>query len=35
MEFKGNTHVVTPHNRMELLKGKNKHIGEITCAMLK
>jgi len=22
MEFKGSTHVVTPHNRMDLLKGK-------------
>jgi hypothetical protein len=33
MEFKGSTHVVIPHNRMELLKGK-KHIVEITRAML-
>jgi hypothetical protein len=34
MEFKGNTHVVIPHSKMELLKGKNRHIVEIACAML-
>jgi hypothetical protein len=33
MEFKGSTHVVIPHNRIELFKG-NKHIAEITHAML-
>jgi hypothetical protein len=32
MEFKGSTHVVTP--KMELLKGKNKHIAKIARAML-
>ncbi len=34
MEFKGSTHVVTPHSKMELLKGKNKHIAKIARAML-
>jgi len=34
MEFKGSTHVVIPHNKMELLKRKNRHIAEITRAML-
>jgi hypothetical protein len=34
MEFKGNTHVVIPCDRMELLKEKNKHIAKITHAML-
>ncbi len=27
-------HIVIPHNRMELLKGKNMHIVEIARAML-
>jgi len=31
MEFKGNTHVVIPHNRMELLKGKKTHYKNSTC----
>jgi hypothetical protein len=34
MEFNGSTHVVIPHSRMELLKGKNRHITEIAHAML-
>jgi len=34
MEFKGSTHVIIPHNKMELLKRKNRHIIEIARAML-
>ncbi len=34
MEFKRSIHVGTPHNRMELLQRKNRHIVEITRAML-
>ncbi len=26
MEFKGNTHVVIPHSKMQLLKGKTKTL---------
>jgi hypothetical protein len=34
MEFKGSIHVVIPHNRNGVAERKNKHIVEVTRAML-
>jgi hypothetical protein len=34
MEFKGNIHVVIPHNKMQFLKRKTSTLRKKTCAML-
>jgi hypothetical protein len=34
MEFKGSTHVVTPHNKNGVVERKNRHIAKIARAML-